>query len=296
MKYSEVSDFKLSEICFGCEALGGSSDCGVSSVSGIEQAIHRALESGINFFDTADVYGLGLSESRLPAILGAKRHTTVIATKVGVAWKEEGNARAVTWKESSPKYIRFAVENSLKRLRLDVIPILYSHWPDPKTPIEQTFETFRQLKEDGKIAMIGCSNYELLDLEKIINIAPLSLLQIPLNVFINKVNSDLITFCIKNNVKIVTYNTLANGLLTGKFSVTKNLDSLDRRNRLPLFQGQQYLDALRLIEELRLLAERDDLTLPQYAIRWNLAQPCVVSAIVGIKSISQLEENIAIGF
>ncbi|MGZ8189889.1 MAG: aldo/keto reductase [Methylococcaceae bacterium] len=294
MKYSEVSGISLSKICFGCEALGGSSDCGESSISNIEYAIHRALELGINFFDTADVYGLGLSESRLSHILGEKRHDLVIATKVGVAWKEEENARAKTWKDSSPAYIRSAVENSLRRLRLDCIPVLYSHWPDPATDIENTFETFRQLKEEGKIVLIGCSNYKLPELEKIIQIAPLSLLQMPLNMLMPSINNDLVSFCMENKITIVTYNTLANGLLTGKFTPEKKLDASDRRNRLPIFQCKQYLDALRSVDSISALAKKEKLTLAQYAIRWNLLQPCVASSIVGIKSIAQLNENIAI--
>lgn len=294
MEYSELSGIKLSKICFGCEALGGSSDCGESSISNIEDAIHHSLELGINFFDTADVYGLGLSESRLSHILGEKRHDLVIATKVGVAWKEEENARARTWKDSSPNYIRSAVENSLRRLRLDSIPLLYSHWPDPETSIEKTFETFGQLKEEGKIFLIGCSNYGLPGLEKIIKITPISLLQIPLNILMTKISHDLVSFCRENNIKIVTYNTLANGLLTGKFTPGKKLDASDRRGRLPIFQGEQYLDALKLVDGFSILAKKEKLTLPQYAIKWNLLQPCVISSIVGIKSIAQLNENIPI--
>jgi aryl-alcohol dehydrogenase-like predicted oxidoreductase len=293
MDYSEVSGLRLSKICFGCEALGGSSDCGTSSIPDIESAIHGALDLGINFFDTADVYGLGLSESRLSNILGEKRHDLVIATKVGVAWEAGGNARAWTWRDSSPAYVRLAVENSLRRLRLDCIPILYSHWPDSATSIEKTFETFRQLKEEGKILLIGCSNYELHELEKIIKITPISLLQIPLNILMTNINPDLVSFCKVNKIKIITYNTLANGLLTGKFTQDKKFDASDRRSRLPIFQGEQYLDALRLVGCISILAKKEKLTLAQYAIKWNLAQPCVISSIVGIKSITQLNENIA---
>jgi len=294
MDYSEVSGLRLSKICFGCEALGGSSDCGTSSIPDIEDAIHRALELGINFFDTADVYGLGLSESRLSHILGEKRHDLVISTKVGVAWKEEENTRAKTWKDSSPAYLRSAVENSLRRLRLDCIPLLYSHWPDPATSIEKTFETFGQLKEEGKIVLIGCSNYGLPELEEIIKITPISLLQLPLNILMTKINDDLVSFCRENNIKIVTYNTLANGLLTGKFTSDKKLDASDRRSRLPIFQGEQYLDSLKLVDGFSALAKKEKLTLPQYAIKWNLLQPCVISSIVGIKSMTQLNENIPI--
>jgi aryl-alcohol dehydrogenase-like predicted oxidoreductase len=149
----------ISRLCFGCEPLGGI-DWGVVDVAGIGSAIDRALDLGIDFFDTADVYGLGLSEERLSQTLGHRRHDVVIATKGGVSWSTPtSQSRASITRDSSPSYLRTAVENSLRRLRLDVLPIYYVHWPDPSTPIEATFAELEKLRTEGKIGSLGCSNY-----------------------------------------------------------------------------------------------------------------------------------------
>jgi aryl-alcohol dehydrogenase-like predicted oxidoreductase len=148
---------ELSPLCFGCEPLGGT-DWGGVDVAEIGLAIDHALDLGIDFFDTADVYGLGLSEERLAEALGTRRHDVVIATKGGVSWSRPGpQLRATVTYDSSPQYLRTAVENSLRRLRLDVLPIYYIHWPDPKTPIGATFAELEKLRSPKPVARRRCS-------------------------------------------------------------------------------------------------------------------------------------------
>src|SRR6185312_8099008 len=130
----------LSRICFGCEPLGGM-DWGEVDFNAVASAVERALELGVNFFDTAAVYGLGLSEERLAAILGRRRHDVVIATKGGLAWKiGRPGSRAIVSRDSSLPCLRHGVEASLRRLQLDRIPVYYIHWPDPNTEIRHAFE------------------------------------------------------------------------------------------------------------------------------------------------------------
>ncbi len=294
MKYSTLSnDTEISKICFGCEPIGGT-DCGRVSIPEIKNAISVAVESGINFFDTADIYGLGLSEERLAQTLGTKRYDINIATKVGVAWENNGSERAITRRDSSSKYIINAVESSLKRLKLDALPILYSHWPDPSTPIEETFETFNKLIDQGKVKLIGCSNYSLEQLKAAIQYTSIELIQIPLNLISGELPLDLQLLCQEHSIKIVSYNTLANGILTGKFNNDSTFDKNDRRCRLEIFQGEKFSQALEIAEKASSTAKEIGLTTAQYSLKWALDRTCVASVIAGIKTPKQLTENISL--
>jgi aryl-alcohol dehydrogenase-like predicted oxidoreductase len=282
---------ELSQLCFGCEPLGGT-DWGTVDTAEIERAIDRALDAGIDFFDTADVYGLGLSEERLSQALGHRRHDVVIATKGGVSWSRPNpRVRARVAYDSSPKYIRTAVDNSLRRLRLDVLPIYYIHWPDPKTPIETTFSELEKLRAKGKIRSLGCSNYSSDQIARACQAATVEYVQLPINVLESAPGPDMLEVCGRHQLRIAAYNALAQGLLTGKYTESTHFRPDDRRSRLPLFQGQRYRDALARAAQIREEAISEKLTAAQYAIRWVLRQPHVASAIVGIKNVKQLDEN-----
>jgi aryl-alcohol dehydrogenase-like predicted oxidoreductase len=282
---------RLSPLCFGCEPLGGT-DWGVVDVAEIGRAIDHALDLGINFFDTADIYGLGLSEERLAAALGSRRHDVVIATKGGVSWsRPEPRVRATVSYDSSPQYVRTAVENSLRRLRLDVLPIYYIHWPDPNTPIGATFAELEKLRSEGKIKSLGCSNYSADQVAEACRSAAVQYVQLPVNVLEGGPGTAMLEVCARHQLRIVAYNVLAQGLLTGKFTETSYFAPDDRRSRLPLFQGQRYRNALAKAAQIRETATLEKLSAAQYAIRWVLCQPHVVSAIVGIKNVMQLNEN-----
>jgi aryl-alcohol dehydrogenase-like predicted oxidoreductase len=281
----------LSQLCFGCEPLGGT-DWGTVDIGEIGRAIDRALDVGVDFFDTADVYGLGLSEVRLSQALGHRRHDVVIATKGGVSWsRANALVRARVAYDSSPKYIRTAVDNSLRRLRLKVLPVYYIHWPDPKTPIETTFSALETLRAEGKIRSLGCSNYSADQVARACEAATVEYVQLPINVLEGGPGPDMMEVCARHQLRIVAYNVLAQGLLTGKYTECSRFPPGDRRSRLPLFQGQRYRDALVRAAQIREEAISENLTSAQYAIRWVLRQPHVASAIVGIKSVKQLDEN-----
>ena len=282
---------KVSKICFGCEPLGGA-DWGPISVPDIASAISRALELGINFFDTADVYGLGLSETRLSEILGAKRHDVVIATKGGMSWRKSGSGqRAEISKDSSPAYLRTAVEASLKRLRLDQLPIYFIHWPDPNTDIKCTFEFLSRLKAEGKIGHIGCSNFSAKQVRAACEVSEVTFLQLPINLLGDDIDLELAKLIKEKSLSVVAYNVLANGLLTDKYNAHSRFASDDRRARLPLFQGERYLEALRQVSEISACAQAENQTCAQYAISSVLRRDHVVSTILGIKSCEQIEEN-----
>jgi aryl-alcohol dehydrogenase-like predicted oxidoreductase len=282
---------EVSKICFGCEPLGGA-DWGAVDVADIADAVERALELGINFFDTADVYGLGLSEARLSQILGARRHDVVIATKGGMSWQRSSSGgRAAISRDSSPEYLRRAVEASLLRLRLDRLPIYFIHWPDPKTDIQSTFECLAGLRDAGKIGWIGCSNFSA-DLVRLASqVAEVSYVQLPLNIFGEYMDAEMQQVVREKNIHVVAYNVLANGLLTGKYGSDARFPESDRRSRLSLFQGDSYLRALERVREISSTAEKEGLTCAQYSIAGVLERVEVTSAILGIKTREQVEEN-----
>ena len=282
---------KVSPICFGCEPLGGN-DWGDIDVSTIESAVHRALELGVTFFDTAGVYGLGLSEKRLSHILGKRRFDVTISTKGGLSWQQSKRfSRANVIVNCSPQAIQRNVEDSLSRLRIDCLPVFFVHWPDATVPIEMTFERLTKLCNDGKISSIGCSNFTAKQLESACAVSDVKYVQIPVNILTGVISETFAEITSRHSVSIVAYNVLAYGLLSGKYDLNSKFKKNDRRNRLPLFQGSLYIDTLKRIEKLRGEAQNCNLTLAQYAIHWVLQQPNILSAVLGIKNPKQIEEN-----
>lgn len=271
----------------------GGVDWGEVSIEDISQAILKAIDLGINFFDTAAVYGLGLSESRLSEILGSKRHDLYIATKGGLSWSVSNKLsnRAQILRDSSPKNLRQGVEESLRRLRISRIPIYYVHWPDPNVEIHASFELLNKLLDEGKIDKIGCSNFNLAQITEASKITQISFIQLPLNLLNNQISNELNIFLESKQIKIVAYNALASGLLTGKYNQASIFNENDRRSRLPLFQGENYTKALTKVQEINKLADLQGMSSSQYSIAKILKLPNIASVIVGIKNTKQLEEN-----
>lgn len=292
MQYIKITpEISLSSLCFGTEQLGGT-DWGDLDLKKIEEAIHLALDLGINFFDTADIYGLGLSEERLSQILGKRRKEIFIATKGGYAWSSKKGSRAQTYLDSSPEYLTKAVNKSLGRLRLDCIPIYYIHWPDPKTEMRRTFECLANLRKEGKIAHIGCSNFTSDQIEEASKYANIDFLQADTNILIGFPPEKLLKVCRRLKIKVVAYNVLASGFLTGKYDMNSEFPENDRRSRSLFFKGENYKKVLSKIEKLKSIAENQELTLTQYAIKSVIDSGKIDFIITGIKSPSQLKENI----
>lgn len=281
----------LSKLCFGCEALGGT-DWGNINLRDIEDAISIATERGVNFFDTADVYGLGNSEKRLSSILGEKRHEIFIATKGGVRWNKQDSVRAKITFDSSPEYISSAVDDSLKRLRLDTLPLYYIHWPDPTTPIESTLECITELKNQKKILYFGLSNISESELIEATRFTDIDFVQIPLNLMTKEPSKKFISTCKKHKIKIIGYNVLNMGLLTGKFDYNSKFGNNDRRSRLPEFNGDKFKENLRKIEEISKEALSHNKSLTHYSIDQVVRRNYVKSVILGIKNKKQILENL----
>ncbi|MER3446351.1 MAG: hypothetical protein C4291_05645 [Candidatus Dadabacteria bacterium] len=300
MEYRRLgnTDLKLSVIGFGCWAMGGG--WGQTDDRESIAAVRRALDLGVNFFDTADIYGFGHSEKMLSKALGSLRKDVIIATKGGLAWDEHG----CMFRSSSRHHITNAVEASLKRLKTDYIDLYQIHWPDLHTPFETTMKVMDELIRSGKVRYVGVSNFTVNQIKECMKIRPVHSIQPPYNMLMREVEEDLLPFCKKNGIGVVAYGPLAYGLLTGKFTKDTEFPKTDWRSgelfpdpgdwqrHIDLFHGRQFMRNLRIVERLKRIADKHGKTVGQLAIAWVLSNPSITSAIVGAKRPSQVEENV----
>jgi aryl-alcohol dehydrogenase-like predicted oxidoreductase len=282
---------KISRIGFGCAAIGGY-DYGRVDDSESIAAIHAALDSGINFFDTADVYGFGHSEEVLGRALSERGGNAVVATKVGVRWSDTGK----TSRDTSPSYIRRAVEASLRRLRRDRIDLYQIHWPDPQTPLAETVNVLTDLVAEGKIRAFGSCNFDTTILRSalMLNRAPnpsLSTSQLSINVGDRTHVSDAAD-AHSLGLTTLAYNVLAQGLYGGKYGRESRFTGTDLRRRSAMFDGSAFDIHLRVLERLRSIGETMGAPPSQVAIRWALDASPVDIALVGLKRPSQVADAV----
>lgn len=277
---------KASRIGFGCWAIGGHGWGSVDDRTSIT-AIRRALDLGITFFDTADVYGFGHSEKVLSQALGRQRKDVVIATKFGVTWDDQGRIG----RDCSAAAVVRALEASLKRLRVDCVPLYQIHWPDPRVPISETLEALERCRRQGKIDRIGCSNFSPTLLRESNRISRLSSLQIPYSLVDRSPEEELLSCAGRQEVQVVAYGVLCLGLLTGKYGRGISFPPGDIRTRDPHFRGVRRARILQLVNRMKEFGEGRGKTPAQIAIRWVLDAPGVSIALTGIKTPQQIEEN-----
>lgn len=287
MEYKKIGDLNVSRLAFGCWAIGGHGWGDVSDKDSIT-AIKLALDMGVNFFDTADVYGFGHSEEVLSKALGEKRHDVVIATKFGVCWDEQANIS----RNNSSAYIVKALEDSLLRLRVDCIPLYQIHWPDSNTPIEETMLTLMECKKQGKIQNIGCSNFSYTQLNKAMDYGNIVSLQSPYSLLDRGIENRVPGDCVKNSISLITYGALVKGLLSGKFNKNSKFTVNDIRSRDSNFLGEKFVRNLEFCEIVDNMAYKYNKTSAQVALRWVLDTTGVTAAIAGIKSAHQIQDNI----
>jgi aryl-alcohol dehydrogenase-like predicted oxidoreductase len=294
MEYAALgrSGPRVSRVGFGCEPLGGT-DWGAVDAKEAEAAVRRALELGINLFDTADAYGLGRSEEALSAALGERRHDVVIVSKFGIAWEIQPGGRARTWKDASPRRVVEALEASLRRLRVDRVPVYLVHWPDPATPLEATLEALARCAEQGKVGHVGLSNFPAADVRRAHAALPLAAVEAELSLLSRGAEDALLPACRELGVGVLAYGALAQGLLTGKYGRDAAFGPDDRRHRLPAFRGAALERGLAAAAALAEAARESGATPAQMALRWVLDRPGVTSVVVGAKTARQVEANAA---
>ena len=291
MEYKKLgqSNLKISVIGFGGCPIGKHGWGKVKDEDSLS-AIHKALKLGINFFDTADIYGLGHSEEILSKGLGKYRKKVIIATKLGLRWN---NKNKIVEHDLTPKYIIKAVDKSLKRLKIDSIPLYQIHYPDPKTPLKETIKTLEKLKKQGKIQHIGCSNFNIKLIKEVQKHGRIESTQESYNILDRKIENKIISLCNKFKMGIIAYGPLSQGLLTGKYNQKTKFDSTDRRSRNTYknFQGKRFKANLEIITQIKKIAQKYNKTCSQIALRWILENHSITSAIVGAKNPKQITQN-----
>ncbi len=288
MEYINIPGTELhaSRIGLGTWDIGGWMWGGTEEQTSI-RTIHKALERGINLIDTAPVYGQGRSEEIVgKAIeLYGKRECIIIATKVGLDWSGKNVVR-----NSTTDRIFKEIEDSLQRLRTDVIDIYQVHWPDPLVPIDETARAMQQLYRQGKIRAIGVSNYSLKQMDIFRQAAPLHVVQPPYNIFERQIEQEVLPYVHKHKLKVLTYGALCRGLLTGRMKPDTQFTGDDLRKVDPKFQQPrygQYLDAVAQLE--RFARERFKKSVLALAVRWLLDQSDVSIALWGARRPDQLD-------
>jgi aryl-alcohol dehydrogenase-like predicted oxidoreductase len=286
-----TSDLMITPIGFGAWAVGGSWQFGWGEQSDRDsiEAIHRALGFGINWIDTAAVYGLGHSEEVVARALqdwGGER--PYVFTKCGMIWNEKGDVSY----SLRPASIRRECEASLLRLNVDVIDLYQIHWPaDDLVETLEGWATMADLQTEGKVRWIGVSNFSVHELQKTMSIAPITSLQPPYSLVRRDAEKDLLSFCERENIGAIVYSPMASGLLSGAMTSQRvtNLPPDDWRRGNPEFQEPKLSQNLALVERLRAVAARHGKYPGEVAIAWTLRNPAVTGAIVGARNAKQVD-------
>jgi len=288
LEYKKLAhtNLRVSRIGFGCWAIGGHGYGDVDDRDSV-RAINKALDCGINFFDTADVYSFGHSEKVLAKALGPQKNEVVIATKFGVAWDKKGE----TYKDCSPKQIVSAIEESLRHLQIDCIPLYQLHWHDEKTPIDDIMETLLRCRDAGKLLYVGLCNFSKEMLDKACSKHEIASFQCLFNLADRK-NDDIIKFASNElGISVLAYSVIGRGVFSAKYDENTMFGPNDTRNRDQDFIGNRYRQNLFYAVKLKEIGEKYGKTPAQVAIRWVLENPFITCAITGIKNETQAYDN-----
>ena len=252
--------------------------------------IHRALELGITFLDTADMYGMGRNEELVGRSIKGKRDRFVIATKFGNMRAPDGAFLGVSGK---PDYVKTCCEQSLKRLGVEVIDLYYQHRVDPNTPIEETVGAMAELVKEGKVRYLGLSEAGPRTIERAHKVHPITALQTEYSLWTRDVEDEILPTVRRLGIGFVPYSPLGRGFLTGRFKDQQSLETGDYRRNTPRFQGENFARNLDLLKEVETLATEKGATPGQVALAWVMAQGNDIVPIPGTKRRRYLEENAA---
>jgi aryl-alcohol dehydrogenase-like predicted oxidoreductase len=251
--------------------------------------IHRALDIGIDFFDTSDAYGPHTNEELVGKAIKGRRKNVFLATKFGIVRDPNDPARRGV--DGSPAYVRRSVEGSLRRLGVETIDLYYQHRVDPKTPIEETVGAMSRLIEEGKVRFLGLSEAAPATLERAFAVHPITALQTEYSLWTRDPEPEVLPMCRKLGVAFVAYSPLGRGFLTGAFKSPDDFEADDTRRNSPRFQGENFKRNLELVEKVKQMAAQAGLTASQLALAWVLAQGDDIVPIPGTKRRKYLDEN-----
>ncbi len=283
------SDLQITPIGIGAWAIGGggwNGSMGPQNEAASIPAIHAALDYGLNWIDTAALYGLGHSEEVMAQAIKGRTPRPYIFTKCERVWNANGTIGACLKAGS----IRRECEDSLRRLHTDVIDLYQIHWPEPDDDIEEGWAEMARLQKEGKVRYIGVSNFSVSQMKRAQGIAPITSLQPPYSIVTREIEKEIVPFAVQNNTGVIVYSPMSAGLLTGAMTRERvaNFAGEDWRKNLPNFQEPLLSRNLKLVEHLREIGQRHDRSPGEVAIAWTLINPAVTGAIVGFRSAKQV--------
>jgi aryl-alcohol dehydrogenase-like predicted oxidoreductase len=297
MEYRQFgkTGLEVSAIGFGCWEIGGT--YGRIDETQFGRAVQQAIDNGINCFDTAEAYGMGLSEEALARALGGRRQDVSIVTKFGVGYDEMPGRR-----DSGRQRVIVSIEKSLQRLQTDHVEVYLVHWPDPNTPLDETMRALDDIVRQGKARYVGVSNFRLAQIETCMRLRPIDVVQYGWNMFDRRMQAEIFPYCAAQQIGVMAYGSLAYGILSGTFHAGMQFEESDWRSRggmlgninlfRSLFGPEHFLGNLQAVEELKSLAGKYDKTLPQFALRWTLSNAVVGTALVGFREPAEVTENL----
>jgi aryl-alcohol dehydrogenase-like predicted oxidoreductase len=288
MDFSNLGSVSISPITLGSWIMGREGWSNVEDADSVS-VIHAAKDRGINFIDTAPFYGKGHAEELIGKTIKKERSSWVIATKCGLRW-EEGKG---VFHDLTPARVQQELEDSLRRLQTDYIDLYQIHWPDPSTPLDQTLAVIQAAVDKGQIRQVGLCNFAVPEIQKARSILPIVSLQHPYSLLNRSAESNILPFAHTNGLAFMAYGPLHGGLLSGKYIHRPSAPKGDAKS---YFYGHNkestWEQAEPLISDLRNKSDKNNSSIASEAIRWTLNQPGVTTAIVGMRNVEQLEDNL----
>ena len=295
MEYRKLGELEVSVIGYGAWGIGGAPFWRTEGDEKSIDSIKKSFDLGINFFDTAPVYGFGHSEQLIGKALKSVRDKVVLATKCGLRWDKE--SLSSLRKDASRKSILEEIDLSLKRLDTDQIDLYQVHWPDVETTQQETMEALLEIQEQGKIRCIGVSNYSAAQIKECLKYGKIVSLQPEYSLLAREIEKEIVSLCIENGIGIIAYSPLSSGVLTGKYDKNTRFKDWRSKGIIGTFTGEGFIENIGKVDQLKGVAQKEGKTYGQTAINWVLRQPGLSTAIVGVKNSAQVEENLkAVGW